>query len=31
MHKDTLNDFDHILVDGNKFQKYKDKDHTCIV
>jgi ribonuclease HII len=34
MHKalSTLNvDFDHILVDGNKFPKYKDKDHTCIV
>lgn len=24
-------DFDHILVDGNSFPKYKDKVHTCIV
>lgn len=23
--------FDHILVDGNKFKKYKDVEHTCIV
>lgn len=34
MHKslDELTvDFDHILVDGNRFNKYKDKDHTCFV
>jgi ribonuclease HII len=24
-------DFDHIIVDGNKFRKYKDKQHTCVV
>lgn len=24
-------EFDHILVDGNSFPKYKDKDHTCVV
>jgi ribonuclease HII len=24
-------DFDHILVDGNRFPKYKNKDHTCVI
>lgn len=24
-------DFDHILVDGNRFPKYKNKQHTCVV
>jgi len=24
-------DFEHILVDGNSFPKFKDKDHTCVV
>lgn len=32
---DTLStlkvDFDHILVDGNNFPKYKNKDHTCVI
>lgn len=26
----TVN-IDHILVDGNKFVQYKDKNHTCVV
>ena len=25
------NDFDLILVDGNRFKNYKDKKHICIV
>lgn len=24
-------DFDHILVDGNSFPKFKDYNHTCVV
>ena len=24
-------DFEHILVDGNKFKKYKEKPHSCII
>jgi ribonuclease HII len=34
MHKclDNLNvNFDHIIVDGNKFNQYNDIPHTCIV
>lgn len=34
MHKslaDLRVDFDKVLVDGDKFQKYKDKDHVCII
>ncbi len=23
--------FDHIIVDGNRFKKYKNIDHTCII
>lgn len=29
---DKLNvDFDHILVDGDKFKKYNNKNHTCVI
>lgn len=34
MHKalSALNvDFEHILVDGNRFPQYKEKKHTCVV
>lgn len=24
-------DFEHILVDGNKFNKYREKPHSCII
>jgi len=28
---DNLKDFNHILVDGNYFNKYKDIPHTCVI
>lgn len=28
---DTLEGFNHILVDGNYFNKYKDIPHTCVI
>jgi ribonuclease HII len=23
--------FDHILIDGNRFKKYKEAEHTCVI
>jgi len=28
---DNLKDFNHILIDGNYFNKYKDIPHTCVI